>query len=86
MKCWCFNEEQLRRALDLYAQHRNAHGSLEIIGLTRDIETIEQFLSSDAARESKLLMDGIWDRKDPAPVVATPTGALDPKHEAEGRN
>lgn len=54
MKYWVFNEEQLKAALVAWAQQRNAHGSLEIIRLSADMDAVEEFLRSDAAREHKL--------------------------------
>lgn len=55
MKYWVFNAEQLEHALGLYAQARDAHGSLEILEVVREQELIREFLTSPAAVEAKLL-------------------------------
>lgn len=63
MKCWCFNQEQLDRALAAYRQRigdprdRGANDPMEAI--------IAGFLNSPEARAGKLTLDGMWDRQDP---------------------
>jgi len=98
MKCWCFNQEQLERAL---AAYRQRIGDPRDRGVNDPMEAvITGFLGSPEAREHKLILDGIWVipparfgckwPRDEAPmsgsVIATPTGALDPKDDTEGRN
>jgi hypothetical protein len=130
MKCWCFNQEQLDRAL---AAYRQRIGDPRDRGVNDPFEAvITSFLDSLEAREHKLTLDGMWDRKEPPPAplaappiplsatlettaapgikefveraeragfscawprgqlvttpVATPTGTLDPRDDAEERN
>src|SRR6266545_3175139 len=70
MKCWCFNQEQLERALRAWLEEKIARGDVHVSDLFgRDIRA---FLQSEQARTHKLILDGMWERNDPARVVATP--------------
>ena len=55
MKVWVFNEDQLNNALDRWKEERleNPEQGQYVDG---DIATVQVFLNSLAARESKLLM------------------------------
>ncbi len=59
MKCWCFNQEQLEAALQSYTARIGPvpNASPKVL--------IAHFLISPEAREHKLILDGMWDRKDP---------------------
>jgi len=57
MRWWVFNQKQLDAALTRWAQDGNSHGSIEILRLQRDLEAVQEFLQSDAARIHKLRGD-----------------------------
>lgn len=59
MKCWCFNREQLERALRAYARRLGATGEP-----CRDFQIVYDFLDSPEAREHKIILDGTGDQKD----------------------
>ncbi len=66
MKCWCFNQEQLDAALKAWVEHQSAFAAAFHLGhISAAEEAIRAFLASSPAREHKLILDGMWDRKDP---------------------
>ena len=60
MKCWCFNEEQLKQALDAWESQRLAplaRGSHAYHDVLHDRLMVSLFLRSKEAREHKLIVE-----------------------------
>lgn len=57
MKCWVFNEEQLRAALDAWSKRPNSRGSFGRTRRGRVALAIRAFLDSPEAAAAKMTME-----------------------------